>query len=70
MGEDVKDLTREAGASFTELDGNYELLGELVPLRTKAEVNAQCDFGDVLVIRARAKSTSTILRSADRNRIE
>lgn len=57
MLEDVKSLARD--------DGNYELAGVLVPLRTKAEVDAQCDFGEVLVIRAPAKSTSAILRSAN-----
>lgn len=69
MGEDVKNLTRDAGASSTELDGNCELAGVLVPLRTKAEVDAQCDFGDVLVIKARAKSTNAILRSAVMGRL-
>lgn len=65
MGEDVKFLSRDAGASSSEPDGNFEPAGVLVPLRTKAEVDAQCDFGDVLVIKARAKSTNAILRSAD-----
>ena len=65
MGEDVKNPTTDAGASLTELDRSYAVAGVLVPLRTKAEVDAQCDFGDVLVVKARAKNTNAIIRSAD-----